>query len=268
MGILKRLTVLAILLGVALAALPASAQTPEPEGTPSPTPSPGPSPTPTPGEARAAITGPEMGQNLSGVAAIDGTATAADFRDYVLEFTPDPSPSNVQWQPIQGAVEQQVRDDVLGVWDTTGVEDGRYILRLTVRHHFSEPTTTEVRVYVSNATETPVPLPGTPTPPSPASSPTPGPSPTSLIEQPPTRTPRAPGQGSTPTATPGAAVAAGSPLHPDRLRQAAIVGGLSALAVFGLFGFYRLARAGMRGQLGDSWRQFRSEVSGLFRRRR
>jgi hypothetical protein len=268
MGILKRLILLVILPGIALAALPASAQTPDPEETPSPTPSPGPSPTPTPGEARAAITGPEMGDNLSGTVAIEGTATAADFRDYVLEFAPDPSPSDVVWQPIQGAVEQQVRDDVLGVWDTTGVEDGRYILRLTVRHHFADPTTTEVRIFVANATATPQPQPITPTPPAPPGSPTPGPSPTSLIEQPPTRTPRAPGLGTTPTATPGAAVAAGSPLQPDRLRRAAVVGVLSALAVFGLFGFYRVARAGMRGQLGDSWRQFRSEVSGLFRRRR
>jgi hypothetical protein len=212
-----------------------------------------------------------MGENVSGVVAIEGTATADDFRDYVLDYVPDPSPSDVQWRPIQGAVEQQVQDDVLGVWDTTGVEDGRYILRLTVNHHFSDPTTTEVRVFVANATATPVPQPGTFTPSPPAGSPTPGPSPTSLIEQPPTRTPRASGPDTTPTATPGAAVATGSPLQPDRLRRAAVVGILSTLAVFGLFGFYRMARAASRGQLGDRWRQFRGEVSGplrdVFRRR-
>lgn len=269
MGIRNRLTLLIVLLIVILGVLPVSAQTPEPEGTP--TPSPGPTPSPTPGETRAAITGPEIGENVSGIIAIEGTATAADFRDYMLAFVPDPSPSDVQWQSIQGAVEQQVREDVLGVWDTTGVADGRYILRLTVRHHFTDPTTTEVRVFVANATATPLPQPSTSTPSPPPSSPTPGPSPTSLIEQPPTRTPRAPGPGATPTATPKAAVGAGSPLHPDRLRRAALVGILSALAVFGLFGFYRVARAGMRGELGEAWHRLRSEVFGpllqLFRRR-
>lgn len=212
------------------------------------------------GESLAIITEPQDNDVLTGSALIYGTAAGADFRFYQLEYIPDPAPSDTPWVSIQPPVAQQVNNGVLGLWDTTALADGRYLLRLRVVRGDGSEIGDEVSVRIVNATATPTPTLRptatiTPTP----GTPTPGPSPTPLIWQPPTRTPR-------PTATPGGPTPTppppetDSPLRPDRLRQAAWDGVKMALGAFGALGIYSLMRAARRGELRSGWRRLRREV--------
>jgi len=225
------------------------------------------------GESLAIITEPQENDVLTGTVLIYGTAAGADFRFYQLEYIPDPAPSDTPWTSIQPPVAQQVNNGVLGLWDTTALADGRYLLRLRVMRGDGSEIGDAVSVRIVNATATPTPTLRptatiTPTP----GTPTPGPSPTPLIWQPPTRTPRptvTPG-GPTPTPLPPKA---DSPLRPDRLRQAALDGIKIALGAFGALGIYSLMRAAQRGELRSGWRRLRREVlnpllNSIRRRRR
>lgn len=206
------------------------------------------------------ITSPQTGDTVSGVVTIIGSVSSPGFRSYSLEVAPDPSLSDRPWAPVQGAVGQQVQDGVLGVWDTTELTDGRYILRLRMARNEDVPVDFEVRLLVANSTPTPLP-PASPTlEPQAIGSATVGPSPTSLIEQPPTRTPR-------PTATPGGPTATPDPLSPEqsplgrrRLQRAATVGFLVALAGFLLLGIHTLSRARSRGEVDPLWEAFERRV--------
>ncbi len=222
-------------------------------------------------ESVAAISSPQDGGVLSGTVTIVGTAIDPAFRQYELTVLPDPTPGGAQGTPVQPPIAQQVRDGILGAWDTTTSPDGYYILRLTVARSDDTTLTAEVHVQVFNATPTPPPTPtATETPTAPPGTATPGPSPTPLIWQPPTRTPRPTVTPGGPTATPAPLIEANSPLRPDRLRHAAGIGALVTLAVFGLLFTYSLIRAGRRGELRPAWQRFRREVInpllGLFRR--
>lgn len=211
-----------------------------------------------PGEiTRVLIASPQTGDAVSGVVTIVGSVSSPDFNSYQLEVAPDPSLSDRPWAPVQGAVGQQVQDGVLGVWDTTGLTDGRYILRLRLVRNEDVPVDFEARVVVANSTLTPLP-PASPTPqPQAAGTATPGPS---LIEQPPTRTPRPTATPGGPTATPDPLSPERSPLGPKRLRQAAIVGFLAALAGFLLLGVRSLSRAKARGEVDPAWEAFERTV--------
>jgi hypothetical protein len=220
-----------------------------------------PTPEPTPVDSRAVITDPGAGKNLSGVAAITGSAFAPDFDSYLLEYAPDPLPTDVEWLSVQPSIEQQVIRGVLGAWDTAEIADGRYILRLTLNRTASDPIVYEVRVQVSNATPTPAPT----LTPQPTDTPRvtvgPGqPTPTPLIQQPPTRTPRPTVTPGGPTATPAPLVAGDSPLRPDRLVDAARRGVWIALIIFGVLGMYGLIRAAVRGTLRDGLLEVQHDV--------
>ncbi len=72
---------------------------------------------------------PEQHETLSGVVDIYGSATNDAFAYYQLEY----SPSGLSWTPIgEGRCTRQVRDGLLGRWDTRQVRPGRYQLRLSV----------------------------------------------------------------------------------------------------------------------------------------
>ena len=213
--------------------------------------------TPPPAESRALIDSPSPGSAVAGIVMITGTVVAPDFLSYQLEYAPDPTLSSVPWTPVQGAVSQQVPGGILGAWDTTGLPEGRYILRLRMNRHNAEPIDYEVRVVVTNATPTPTYMPPTRTPTAVPSTPTPGPSPTPLIEQPPTRTPRPHAALSPADSPPGAA---DSPLQLDRLGRAARQGALFSLLAFGALGLYAVVRAGSRGELGEGFWNIRREV--------
>jgi hypothetical protein len=219
------------------------------------------------GTSRVEITSPAPSAVVRGTILVEGTAIDTDFRYYRLDWAPDPPVGGV-WNPIQPPVAQQVRDGVLGLWDTTAVPDGLYLIRLQIIRNDALVPEVQVRVQVANATPTPSP---SPTPP-PTSTPppgtaTPGPSPTPLIWQPPTRTPRPTEGPGTPTATPSGPDPANSPFRPERLRGASCTGVWITLGVFVSLGLYSLIRTAVRGQLRVAWWRFRRDTLGpLFAR--
>ncbi|MFN8597310.1 MAG: hypothetical protein U0559_14160, partial [Anaerolineae bacterium] len=81
-------------------------------------------------EPIASITSPVDGQQLSGIVRITGSANHPEFDRYEIAYGPDPNPNDA-WQPFSSN-SQPVTNDVLGLWDTTRVADGGYMLRLRV----------------------------------------------------------------------------------------------------------------------------------------
>jgi hypothetical protein len=135
----------------------------------------------------AVITSPLPGAIASGVVPILGTATHGQFERYELAFSYSADPTDTWFVIAVG--ETPVANEVLARWDTAGVSDGTYTLRLRVfgaGGSLLEATVPDVRL--ANATPTAPPsLPdATPTPPVPTEA---------IIELPPTATPR-------PSATP------------------------------------------------------------------
>jgi hypothetical protein len=213
------------------------------------------------GETIVQITAPAQNDRVSGVVMIVGTVIDPNFVFYQLEYALEPLAGEPIWMMLQPPVTQQVREGVLGVWDTTLVADGRYLVRLQVARADGTLAQYVLRVEVANATPTPSPtIPPPPTPTPLPGTPTPGPSPTPLIWQPPTRTPRPTATPGGPTLTPTPFDVNNSPLDPNRLRGAAWTGVKIALGAFGFLALYSLVRAAVRGQLRVILWRFRREV--------
>jgi hypothetical protein len=108
----------------------------------------------------AVITAPREASIVSGIASIIGTATHPQFQRYELAFGYDPNPTDT-WFSIGEPSTTQIASDVLGRWDTTGIADGVYILRLRVYESdrvFIEAFVREIRIQNSeNETATPSP---------------------------------------------------------------------------------------------------------------
>jgi len=210
--------------------------------------------------SRVEILRPASTEMISGTIQIIGTAVDPNFSHYEVAWAFDPAINDL-WQDIQPPISQQVRDGVLGVWDTTPMPDGYYLLRLRLVRLDETFLETEVRVQIGNATPTPIPteiptatatlLPGPPTA---------GPSPTPLIQQPPTRTPRPSQTPGGPTATPTPILLENSPFQPQRLQSAACTGVWITMGVFVFLGVYGMIRAAVRGQLRAGWWGFRRDV--------
>jgi membrane peptidoglycan carboxypeptidase len=79
--------------------------------------------------ATAAIASPSAGGSISGTVAITGTAAAAGFVGYQVEVGQGATPTS--WQSIASG-STQVQGGVLAVWDTTGLPDGPWVIRLTM----------------------------------------------------------------------------------------------------------------------------------------
>jgi len=77
----------------------------------------------------AEIVGPGQNETIGGVVEVRGTASGDDLAYYSLEY----SERGRDWTPI-GRLHNagQVRNGVLGEWDTRGLRPGRYQLRLSV----------------------------------------------------------------------------------------------------------------------------------------
>jgi hypothetical protein len=191
-------------------------------------------------QGAAVLTTPLEGGIISGVVAIGGTAAHPQFQRYELAFGYDPNPTD-SWFSIQPPATTPVSNDLLGRWDTAGVTDGTYVLRLRVFWSESDYLETFVRrVEVRNTpAETPtagpgaVPL-GTALPASVATAPTVDSSAGPLIALPPTATRPAPSGsgGGPPAANPATGFQAAT------LQRAFATGiGLTLLA-FGLLGAY------------------------------
>nr|MBN1229144.1 hypothetical protein [Anaerolineae bacterium] len=208
------------------------------------------------------ISSPAEGAIVSGSVMVIGTVFDPAFESYELEFLPDPAPSTTDWEAVQPPVEQMVINGVIGSWDTTGLLDGFYILRVTLNRTDGEPVRVERQVTVSNATPTPT-LTAQPTrTPEPPSAEGPDMAPTSLIQQPPTRTPRPTATPGGSTSTPQGLIPPDSPLQPANLRRAAFHGMLIAGGVFVLLGIYSFVRQSIRGSFSDSWKWIWREVIG------
>lgn len=78
----------------------------------------------------AVIDSPAQGTQLFGAVTIKGTASGADFQQYVLEYGAGASPSS--WLQIGSTHYAPVESGVLGTWDTSLLGDSLYTLRLTV----------------------------------------------------------------------------------------------------------------------------------------
>ena len=134
----------------------------------------------------AGITSPMDGSTVRGTIALEGAATAANFSHYQVELGVGTGPQ--AFAVIRGPVRQLVEQGVLGVFDTTEVENGPYTLRMVVYDQSGGAIEARTRVLVDN----------------PVSTATPSPSPTATATQPaitPTGTPT-PTDTPTPTLTP------------------------------------------------------------------
>lgn len=139
----------------------------------------------------ASITSPADGSTARGMLALEGAATAANFSHYQVEVGVGTGPQ--AFALVHGPIRQIVEQGVLGVFDTTQVENGPYTLRLVVFDQNGGAVEARTRVLVDNPLPTATPSPTiTPTPPAPTSTPTAAPSPTftpTPTPEPPTATP-------------------------------------------------------------------------------
>jgi hypothetical protein len=78
------------------------------------------------------ITSPVDNVTLQGYVTILGSASHPNFVQYALEYGPNPNPSNL-WYPITTVpITRTVVNSALGAWNTLGVSDGNYQIRLHV----------------------------------------------------------------------------------------------------------------------------------------
>jgi hypothetical protein len=114
-------------------------------------------PTPTPAELPAAegcipgqinLIAPLNGDQVTGVITLRGTANIPNFGFYTYEIA---RPGESIWLPVQVG-RQPIVNDVLGVWDTTALEGGDYMLRLVVTDNVGTaltPCAIQVRVLLA-----------------------------------------------------------------------------------------------------------------------
>ncbi len=146
---MKRLVLLLFVLSLALP-LTAFAQIVTPEPNPN-----------------ASITWPPPVYVVRGEFPIRGTASLPNMTNYFIEFRPlnddlTPQSLNDVWLPAILPSASPVQDNVLGMWNTTLVDDGLYELRLTV--NVSQGTAVTQIVSPLRIENTPSPFAATPTP--------------------------------------------------------------------------------------------------------
>jgi hypothetical protein len=105
----------------------------------------------------ADITHPESGAAIFGLITIEGSADHPSFVSYDLSFAYQPNPEDT-WFPIMESIQTPVSEGRLGIWDTTGITDGTYQLRLRVwlrNGNALEASVQDLRVRNAIPTETP-----------------------------------------------------------------------------------------------------------------
>jgi len=185
----------------------------------------------------AEITRPVAGEAVQGVVTLEGTANHPAFDHFDLAFAYDIDPTET-WFPIVDEGRSRVVEGRLAVWDTNGISDGEYRLRLRVWPAEGEPLVTIVRgVRVRNYTRTETPTPG-PSVEAPISTPTLAPA---------TLTPTPP------------AVAAPSSERSDKVGGALLAGGILAVTTLAAAGIYAGWRAASRSDWGSARAARRAE---------
>jgi hypothetical protein len=105
----------------------------------------------------ADITQPTAGEAIFGLVTIEGSADHPSFVSYELSFAYQPNPEDT-WFPIMQSIQTPVSEGRLGIWDTTGITDGTYQLRLRVwlkNGNALEAFVEDLRVRNTIPTETP-----------------------------------------------------------------------------------------------------------------
>jgi hypothetical protein len=180
----------------------------------------------------AEITSPAPGEALTGVVTIVGTASHPEFTGYDLAFAYADNPTDT-WFALGEPVQTPVIAGRLGLWDTTGITDGDYSLRL--RMFLQDGTSLVAQVdglRVRNHT--------------PIETSTPAPTPT-------------PGATLTPAASltpPPSATPAPPPARPGRAESALVIGVGASLLGLGALGGYSLTRSTLRPR----WAALRSRL--------
>jgi PKD repeat protein len=114
-------------------------------------------PTVTPLPISIVILSPIPGNVVAGNIQVLGAAIHPQFLQYQLEFGPDPNPGNL-WYPATGIVQSPILNGLLGIWNTTSVQDGIYQLRLRITLRDGSNLATVVNnIRVQNQAPTPVP---------------------------------------------------------------------------------------------------------------
>lgn len=112
----------------------------------------------------ANLTRPLDGSTVRGKVSVEGSAIAANFSYYQVEFGVGTNPQ--AFATILGPVQQLIEQGILGEFDSTKVDNGPYTLRLVVFDRNGGATESRVRVLVDNsptsvpspmATQTPAP---------------------------------------------------------------------------------------------------------------
>jgi PKD repeat protein len=103
------------------------------------------------------ILSPIPGNVVAGNVQVLGAAIHPQFLQYHLEYGPDPNPGNL-WFPATGAIQNPVLNGLLGIWNTTAVQDGLYQLRLRLVLRDGTGLATVVNnIRIQNRVPTPVP---------------------------------------------------------------------------------------------------------------
>jgi hypothetical protein len=178
----------------------------------------------------AEVTRPVSGEAVGGVVTIEGTANHPSFDHFDLTFTYEADTTGT-WFPIVDEHRSRVVEGRLAVWDTTGITDGEYMLRLRVWPAEGEPLVAIVHgLRVRNYTSIETPTPG-PALAAPALTPT---------EAPPTSTPPPP------------AILPATPEPGNRVGSALIAGGTIAMVVLAATAGYAAWRAASRSNWGSA----------------
>lgn len=204
-------------------------------------------------QGQGIITYPTDGATVSGEVRVEGIATHPNIDFYQVRYAPGANVvADTQWQDFAIVEGQQVDRGLLGIWDTTQVPDGQYVLAVAV-WGIDDPNNpyysfvTNLTVNNTNPVSTPTPEP-TATEPLPTA--TAGPTATPMsVEQPATSTPRPTPTSPTsllPTPTVSSPDELTLPLNVEELRDSFCVGGLISVLLLSLWGLYILSKAGLR----------------------
>lgn len=99
----------------------------------------------------AYLTSPETStyyNPFSGTVEIWGTAGGENFKNYSLDFSPAASPD--AWYSLVASIETPVTNGILVKWNTPGVNDGNYTVRLTATSTLDETSTRYLPILVEN----------------------------------------------------------------------------------------------------------------------
>lgn len=116
-----------------------------------------PFPTSTPLPISIFILSPIPGSVVAGNVQVLGAAVHPQFLQYQLEYGPDPNPGNL-WYPASGVVQMPVVSGILGIWNTTVIQDSVYQLRLRVTlRDGTNLITVANSIRIQNRVPTPIP---------------------------------------------------------------------------------------------------------------